>query len=136
MLEQDLDLVADLEVGMILELFERNGALGLEADVEHDHVVADLQDRGLDDLAFFDRGHRALVHLHHLVEFSFIGQIVLVVQLGAAVGERAQLRLLHVALLARRQERSGGSAVTGFGVGSEGGRVGGFELRHIGQRIS
>src|SRR5664279_1513606 len=44
MLEQHLDLVTWLEVGMILELFERNGTLRLEADVEDDHVVPDFQD--------------------------------------------------------------------------------------------
>ena len=42
-LEEDFDFVADLEVGDVLELFERDAAFRLEADVEDDHVVADLE---------------------------------------------------------------------------------------------
>ena len=45
-LEQDFDFVADLEVREVLELLERDAAFRLEADVEHDHVVADLEDVG------------------------------------------------------------------------------------------
>ena len=66
-LEEDLDFVAGLEVGQVLELFERDRPFGLEADVEDDHVVADPENPGLDDLAFFDRRHRAIVHRHHLL---------------------------------------------------------------------
>src|SRR5207302_11350314 len=40
-LQQHLDLVAGLEVGHVLEFFEGNSALGLEADVQHHDVVAD-----------------------------------------------------------------------------------------------
>ncbi len=64
-LEQDLDLVAGLEVRVVLELLERDGAFGLEADVEHHEVVADLEHRGLHDLPFLDRGQGAVVQLHH-----------------------------------------------------------------------
>ena len=53
----------------------------------------------LDDLALVDRRQRAVVHLHH--RLVLVGRIVLVVdELGAAVGKRAKLRTLRVALLA------------------------------------
>src|SRR5688500_9140973 len=64
-LEEDFDFVTRLEVGEVLELFERDRALGLEADVEDHEIVADIQHTGFDDLAFFDRGHRPVVHRHH-----------------------------------------------------------------------
>ncbi len=101
-LEQDLDGVAGLEVRHVLELLERDRALGLEADVEDDEVLADLEDRRLHDLALFDRGERAVVHIHHRLEH--VGRdLVLVVELGAAVGEGAELGLLGVALPAGDQ---------------------------------
>jgi hypothetical protein len=103
-LEQDLYLVADLEVGEVLELLERDAALRLEADVEHDEVVANLEDVGFDDLALVDRGHRAVVHLHH--RFELVGRVALVVdEFGAQVGKGAKLRTLRVALLAGAQHR-------------------------------
>src|SRR3954469_20714663 len=48
-LEEDFDFITDLEVGMILELFERDGAFGLETNIENDNVLADRLDFGLDD---------------------------------------------------------------------------------------
>src|SRR4051794_18877776 len=108
MLQQDLDLVTDLEVREVLELLERNTALRFEADVEHDHVVADLEDVGFDDLALVDRRHGAVVHLHH--RFELVGRIALVVdEFGAQVGKGAKLRTLRVALLASAQRRLVGS---------------------------
>jgi len=56
MLEEDLDLIAGLEVREVLELLERDGALGLEADVEDDEVVADLQDLALQGILPGGRG--------------------------------------------------------------------------------
>ena len=76
-LEQDFDFITDLEIREVLELFEGNAAFRFEADVEHDHVVADLEHVGLDDLALVDRGHRAVVHLHH--RFELVGRVALVV---------------------------------------------------------
>src|SRR4051794_39223071 len=103
-LEQDLDLIADLEVREVLELLERDTALRFEADVEHDHVVADLEDVGFDDLALVDRRHRAVVHLHHC--FELVGRVALIVhEFGAQVGKGAQLRTLRVALCASAQRR-------------------------------
>ena len=96
MLEQHLDLVTWLEVGMILELFERNGALGLEADVEDDHVVPDFQDLALDDLTFVDRRECSRVQLDHLR--FLLGRILVLIPPVVAVGEEAQLSLLLVAL--------------------------------------
>ena len=64
-LEQDLDLVTGLEVGHVLEFFQRDGALGLEADVEHHDVVADTLHLRLHDLALVDGCERALVQIHH-----------------------------------------------------------------------
>src|SRR5205823_10505506 len=61
MLEQNFDLVSRLEVGKILELFERNRPFGFEADVEDDHVVTNIEHTGLHDFALFDRGHRPVV---------------------------------------------------------------------------
>ncbi|MNC88343.1 hypothetical protein D3C83_41460 [compost metagenome] len=54
MLEEDVDFVAGLEAGHVLELFERNRAFGFESDVEHDEVVANLEHLRLDDLALVD----------------------------------------------------------------------------------
>src|SRR5688500_4467735 len=103
-LEQDLHLVADLEIGEVLELLERDAALRLEADVEHDEVVADLEDVGFDDLALVDRGHRAVVHLHH--RFELVGRVAFVVdEFGAQVGKGTKLRALCVSLLAGAQYR-------------------------------
>ena len=61
MLQQHLDLVAGLEVGHVLEFFEGNRALGLEADVEHHDVVADALHFRFDDLAFVDGRERPLI---------------------------------------------------------------------------
>ena len=82
-LEKNFDFIARLEVGKILELFERDRPFGLEADVEDDHVVTDIEHTGLDDFALFDRGHRPVVHLHHCLELV-LRVIVLVVELGPA----------------------------------------------------
>jgi hypothetical protein len=58
-----------------------------------------LEHFALHDLALVDRRERTVVELHHLLVLG--GRIlVLVVQLGATVGERPQLRALRVALLA------------------------------------
>src|SRR4051812_18877910 len=111
-LEQNFDFVSRLQVGKILELFERDRPFGFEADVEDDHVVADIEHTGLDDLAFFDRGHRPVVHLHHRLELV-LRVIVLVVELGSQVGKRTQLRLLQITLLARRQRRAGLGGLAG-----------------------
>ena len=106
MLEQHLDLVADLQIGEVLELFERNAAFRLEADVEHDEVVANLQHVRLDDLSLVDGRHRAVVHLHH--RFELVGRVTLVVnEFGTQVGKRAKDCALRVALLARGQCRAG-----------------------------
>ncbi len=106
MLEQDFDLVARLEIRVILELFERDGAFGFEADVEHDHVVADLEHLALHDLALVDRRERAVVELHHLLVLG--GRVlVFVVQFGTAVGKRPKLRALRVALFAFADGRAG-----------------------------
>src|SRR5687768_11058331 len=114
-LEENFYFVTRLEVGEILELFERNRPFGFEPDVEDDHVVANIQHTGLDDFALFDRGHRPVVHLHHCLELV-LRIIVLVVELGAQVGKRAQLRFLQVALLARSQRRAGWGFCIGCGV--------------------
>src|SRR5258708_4761357 len=109
-LQQDFDFVARLEIRKVLELLERNAAFRLEADVEHDHVVANLEDARLDDLALVDRRHRAVVHLHHGLEL--VGRVSLVVhELRAEIGERAKLRALLVALLARGKCRRFGWGV-------------------------
>jgi hypothetical protein len=95
-LEQDLDFIARLELGHVLELLERDGALGFEADIEHHHVVADLEDPGLHDLALVDGGEGALVEFHHPLVFG--GRVlVLVVEFGAPVRERAKNCLLLLA---------------------------------------
>ena len=58
-LEIDLDLVADLEVGLAAgcgEFLERDAALGLEADVDDGEILFDRDDCPLDDRSF-----------HHLI---------------------------------------------------------------------
>jgi hypothetical protein len=44
LLEEDLDLIADLDALEIRELLDRDDALGLEADVDRDFLVVDLED--------------------------------------------------------------------------------------------
>ena len=115
-LEQHFDFVTGLEVGMVLELFERNAALGFEADVEDDHVVANLEHLALHDLALVDRRERTVVELHHRL---VLGRrvLVFVVQFGTAVGKRAKLRALRVALFARGHERCrAGGGVSSSGI--------------------
>ena len=46
--ERDFDLIAGLDLDLaafVLELLERNDGLGLEADVDDDDVVGDVDDR-------------------------------------------------------------------------------------------
>src|SRR5687767_8139472 len=105
-LQQHLDLVTGLEIGKILELFERDRPFGFEADIQDDHILADLKHSGLDDLPLFDRSKGTGVQVHHLVVLLG-GVLVFLVELGTAVGERPQLRLLQVALLACREHAAG-----------------------------
>src|SRR5581483_510310 len=80
-LEQDFDFVTRLEIRMVLELLERNAAFRFEADVEHDHVVADLEHLALHDLTLVDRRECTVVELHHLLVLG--GRVlVLVVEFG------------------------------------------------------
>ena len=53
----DLDDVADLEVGHVLEFGARDGAFGLEGDVDEHFLVVDLEDGALHDLAGLEAGH-------------------------------------------------------------------------------
>ncbi len=90
-LQEDLDLIAFLERFGILEFVERNGAFGLEADVEDDRVVGDAEDLRLDDLAFDDLRHGALVHREHLL-VVFVGVVFVVEVLpNAEAGRRDEL---------------------------------------------
>jgi hypothetical protein len=53
--DEDFDFVADLELGLLAgrgEFAQRNAAFGLQADVDHRHVVLDRGDGALDDAAF------------------------------------------------------------------------------------
>jgi hypothetical protein len=65
----------------LLELFERNGPLGLEADVEDDVGVGHAEHAGLDDLALDDALERALVQGEHLL--VLLRGVLLVVEVGA-----------------------------------------------------
>src|SRR5216683_2807283 len=65
MLQVDLDLVPLLETLGVLELIDRHGAFGLEADVENDGGVGHAEHLRLDDLTFLDVGERPLVQLRH-----------------------------------------------------------------------
>ncbi len=101
-LEQDFDFVTRLEIGEVLELFERDRPFGFKTDVEDDHVVADLEHLRADDLAFFDGRERPVVHLHHVLVLG--GRVfVLLVELGAPVGERPELGFLDIAFFAGGQ---------------------------------
>ena len=124
-LEEHFDFVAGLEVRVVLELFERNAAFGFEADVEDDHVVANLEHLALHDLALVDRRERTVVELHHLL---VLGRrvFVFVVQLGTAVHERAQLRALRVPFFTFGHR----------GAGTAGARVTGFDLGHTERVVS
>jgi hypothetical protein len=108
-LEEDLDLVADLEVLGILELVERDRALRLEADVEDDRVVGDAEDLRLDDLAFGDLRHRALVHRKH--RLVLVARVLVVVEIVAHAEARGR-RELHAGDGGELERRGRG----GFGV--------------------
>ena len=90
-LQEDFDLIPFLERLGILELVERNGAFGLEADVEDDRVVGDPEDLRLDDFALDDLRHGALVHREHLL-VVFVGVVFVVEVLpNAEAGRRDEL---------------------------------------------
>ena len=101
-LEQNFDFIADGEFRHVLELFERDGAFRLEADVEYDEIFANFEYTGLDDLAFFDGGECSVVHLHHCFVL-FRREFVFFVEFRAPVGQRTELRLLFIALFASCQ---------------------------------
>ncbi len=65
-LEEHLQGVADLQAGRIIELLQRNGALGLEPDVDRDLLLADGDDLAGDDLAFLDFAQAVAVELLQL----------------------------------------------------------------------
>src|SRR5687767_2387630 len=109
MLEKNLDLVTGLEVGQVLEFFTGNGALGFEADVEDHHVVTDFEYTALHDLALFDRGERAVVHLHH--PLVLLRGILLFFPEVTAASERAQLVMLGHLVLAFLLGQFGGSGL-------------------------
>src|SRR5690242_7642941 len=66
MLQEDFDLVPFFQALRVLELVDRDGAFGLEADVQDHGRVGDAQDLGLDDFTLFDVRKGALVQLRHL----------------------------------------------------------------------
>src|SRR4029079_13275489 len=76
--------------------------LGLEADVEDDGGVVHRLNASLDDLAFVDRRHGALIELHHPLVVGG-GVLVFVVELWTAVGKRTKLAAHCVASLTLRQ---------------------------------
>ncbi len=108
-LEEDLDLVADLEILGILEFIERNRPFRLEPDVEDDGVVGDPEDLRLDDLAFDDLRHRALVEGEHVLVFR--------------VGVFLVVEVRPDAEAVRRFERGAGGRVV---------RGGGVRICHVG----
>src|SRR6185503_20201802 len=76
MLQEDFDDIAFFETLRILELVDRDRALGLEADVENDGGVGHAQHLRFDDFAFFDIGERPLVQQGHLLDL--VGGVFLV----------------------------------------------------------
>ena len=66
-LQEDLYFLVDLDGRRIGELFDGDGALGLEADVDHHLARADRYDGALDNLAFFDTRDAFFVEGHKLV---------------------------------------------------------------------
>ena len=63
LLEIHLDLVARLQVFDIIELVARKDSLRLEADIDRDFIVGDLNNPALDDLMLCDLAERSFIHL-------------------------------------------------------------------------
>ena len=66
--EENFDFVADLEVVGVVELAQRDDALGFIADIDEDFAVANLQDAAFDDAALFEVAKRfrdQFLHLNH-----------------------------------------------------------------------
>ena len=71
-LEQDVDDVARLHhhrAVLVEELVDRDDALGLVADVDDDFVLADFEDRALDDLTLRDVAEAVIVKVQKAGEF-------------------------------------------------------------------
>src|SRR5712664_926383 len=94
-LEEHVDLVADLDVGLALdqaELLDGDLALALVADVDDGVVLGDLDDAALDDLVLLQLAFSAAFGLEALLEhrskvFVFI-RCGLVLVIGGSTGER------------------------------------------------
>ena len=69
-LEEDFDFCTDLDrTGIITKFANRDGAFGLETNINEDFVRTDADDAALDDLALADTGEAFVIHrleLFHL----------------------------------------------------------------------
>jgi hypothetical protein len=106
-----VDVVADRQ------LFARDHALGLVADVQQDLVAVDLDDLAVDDVAVLEVVERSLQGLDQL----FGCQVGLLARLGRLVGDRRLVTHHPVGLLpARRSGTPGRWDVPGRGCGPAG----------------
>ncbi len=97
MLEQDFDFVTRLEIGKVLELFERDVPSDLKP-MSRTTMLSRISSTL--HLTISPSSIEASVPLYISIISSYsLGRVlVFFVELGAAIGERAQLRLLLVAL--------------------------------------
>jgi hypothetical protein len=117
-LQEDLDLVADLERIRILELVARHRALALEPEVQDHRLLGDAENTGLDDLTLLDVAEGGLVHVQH--RLVFLGRVlVLVPEVGPDVHGSRALRDLFYRQLAPERTR-------GLGHGNAALVLGGF----------
>src|SRR5690606_36500906 len=101
-LQEDLDLVARLELIRVLELVSRDRAFSLEANVQDHRVVGDTQDLHLDDLAFLDVREGLLVHREELL--VLLGRVLVLLEelrqrLGNTLAPRLPRRHCRATLL-------------------------------------
>ena len=91
LLEEHLDLVADLEVLRVVELVERDEPSDLKPTSRMTTLSVTRSTLRLDDLALGDRRHGALVQREHLL--VLVGRVLLVVEVVAntEAGRRGEL---------------------------------------------
>src|SRR6185295_9033001 len=77
--EEDLDLVPDLHAFQVRELFDGDHAFRLEADIDGDFLVVDLQHPAADDLPFLEVLERVFVELEPLPHLAL--RILVLVEL-------------------------------------------------------
>src|SRR5262245_29264157 len=93
-LEQDIDLVADLEIsGTLPKLTERDQALRFVSDIHQDRIPLDLDNPPLDNLTFLDVIEAFPVQFFHVYLFIVVRAAAADICLGRSAPSRRQFAL-------------------------------------------